>query len=245
MPNSALLLSLAEYIGVISVVMIALISPSFAKRRPLIFQFPRREGLIALSLFVLIFFLNLILITQGFIAPVGRLGGNFGTLWPRLLVAFLSLLAVGATLALRRQPLLSTGWSRRLLGPSFRLGLALVFLTVFLRGQFMTIFRGIPTTQWYALIAWLLIALIEETIFRGYIQLRLTSWLGGTVGWLGTAFLFVVWQLPFLLVDPVALPANLALAALRALLLGWIMRRTGHVLAPAMWRAVSEWLFYI
>ncbi len=245
MLDRSLLLTLAEYIGVVAVVMIGAISPGFAKRRPLIFKYPRREGLVSLSLFVLIFFLNLILAFRGVSSPVSRLGSDFGALWPRLLTAFFSLLAFGAALTLRRQPWLSIGWSKHLMGSSFRLGLALVFLTVFLRGQFMTLFHGISASQGYLLLAWVLIAFIEETIFRGYLQLRLTSWLGDIPGWLGTAFLFVIWQIPFLLADPVALPVNLALAALRAVLLGWIMRRTGHVLAPAMWRAVSEWLFYI
>ncbi len=245
MPDRSLILALSEYIGVIAVVMIAALSPGLAKRRPLIFQFPRREGVVALSLFILIFFFNLVLVLRGIASPVSRLGEDFGVLWPRLLVSFFSLLAVAGALVFRRQPLLSAGWSRRLLGPSFRLGLALVFLTVFLRGEFMNLFRGLSAQQGYLLLAWTLIAFTEETIFRGYIQLRLTSWLGGWVGWFGTAFLFVVWQIPFLLADPVALPANLALAAVRAVLLGWIMRRTGHVLAPAMWRAMSEWLFYV
>ncbi len=245
MPDSALILTLSEYIGVIAVVMIAALSPGFAKRRPLLFQFPFREGVISLSLFVLIFFFNIVLVSRGVTSPVSRLGEDFGALWPRLLVSFFSLLAVAAALVFRRQPPLSAGWNRRLLGPSFRLGLALVFLTIFLRGEFMTLVRGIRAQQGYLLLAWVLIAFTEETIFRGYIQLRLTSWLGDWAGWFGTAFLFVVWQIPFLLADPVALPLNLALAAARAVLLGWIMRRTGQVLAPAMWRAVSEWLFYI
>ncbi len=245
MPTSTLLLTLAEYIGVVAVTMIAAISPGFANRRPLVFKYPRREGIISLILFVLILLVNFLVISSGTVAPLGRLGGNFGELWPRLLVAFLSLLAFGAALLVRRQPLLSIGWSRQLLGQSFRMGITLVFLTVFLRGQFMTLVRGITAAQGYILIAWTLIALVEETIFRGFIQLRLTSWLGDIAGWLITALLFVVWQVPFLLTNPAALPINLVLAVLRALLLGWIMRRTGHVLSLVMWRAVSEWLFYI
>lgn len=245
MPNSELILTLAEYLGVVAVVLIAALSPSFQKRVPLIFQFPRREGLVSLFLYSLILILNLLLSSKGLGPALSAPASLFGTAWPRLLLAVISLLAFVAALVVRRQPPLSAGWKRTLFGPSFRLALALIFLTLFLRGEMFKLFKGITPTQGYALLAWLGIALAEETIFRGYLQLRLSSWLGGVAGWLVTALLFVVWQLPFLTATGEGLPIRLALAALQAVLLGWVMRKTGHVLAPALWRAVSQWTLFL
>jgi hypothetical protein len=54
--------------------------------------------------------------------------------------------------------------------------------------------------------------------------------------------LYIVWNLPRLLVDPAGLPLSLGLLAVQGVLLGWIARKSNSVLAPAMYRAVSEWV---
>jgi membrane protease YdiL (CAAX protease family) len=165
-------------------------------------------------------------------------------LWQRSILALFIIAAAGSALALRKQPLLSVGWSRALLGASFRLAITLVFLTIFLRGKIFAILNGVSPDQGMALVLLVVIALAEETVFRGYIQLRLSSWLGEMAGWLTTALLYTIWQIPLLMLidSTLPLPQRLALVAAQAVVLGWLMRRTGHVLAPAMYRAVSGWI---
>jgi membrane protease YdiL (CAAX protease family) len=87
----------------------------------------------------------------------------------------------------------------------------------------------------------------EETIFRGYIQLRLNSYLGAKWGWLATAGLFLLWQLPGRLwlfpVDQLWQPV--LIATVQGLLCGWMMKKTGHVASSAIFRAFSGWILSI
>jgi len=87
------------------------------------------------------------------------------------------------------------------------------------------------------------LALAEESIFRGFIQPRLQAWLGRWVGLVLTAAMFAVWQLPAVWNAgwETILP-SLGLAFAQGLLLGWIMDRSGHVLAPALYRTISLWM---
>lgn len=97
------------------------------------------------------------------------------------------------------------------------------------------------------LLIWLVLALAEETIFRGYIQLRLESYFGQKWGWLATAALYLLWQMPGRLwIMPLAeMWPTLLITLVQALLLGWVMRKSGHVLAPALYRAAAGWLLMI
>jgi membrane protease YdiL (CAAX protease family) len=164
-----------------------------------------------------------------------------------LLVALLSLIPFIASLFLRKQPVKSLGWNPAMLSAGLQMGFAIAVFTVFLRGKFMTILGGVPADKFLPLIFALGIALAEETIFRGYIQLRLAWWLGPVPGIALTAALSTLYHLPIWLFR---LPANtiLILAALtfiQALVLGWIMRKAGHVAAPAIYRAFAIWMTFL
>jgi membrane protease YdiL (CAAX protease family) len=126
-----------------------------------------------------------------------------------------------------------------------RIGLALAILVIFLRGKIFSIINGLTSQDGMALLACLGIGLAEETIFRGYIQMRLCFWLGQRWGLLATAGLFVIWQVPRLAADPANLPVNLLIVAAQALVVGWLALAGGNVLAPALYRAISEWVGFL
>jgi membrane protease YdiL (CAAX protease family) len=232
----ALILTAAEYLGVIAVMMIAGLSPRLRQRRKLAFQFPMREGLVSLSLFALILLVAFVVFIQ-FFTPINPKQ----LLWQRLIVAAVALVPFGTALVVRGQPIRSVGWGRDLWSNAFRVGLALAFLTIFLRGKIWSLIQGISLDKWIDLLIWLGIAAAEETIFRGYIQPRVSAWLGDNYGLLVTAVLFGFWQLPHLLADPTTLVLRLLLAVAQGLVLGWVMRKTGHVAASWLYRAFSEW----
>lgn len=240
---------LSEWLGSIAVVMIAGTSPIFKKIRRIEFRFPRREATFALILFALIFFFAF----QFFTNPIfeflrtfaGRLQG--GEVAQRMLIALFALLVVIILMIVRGQPPKSAGWSKENTRTSLTLGLVLVLLVIFLRGKFISLLQGVGTDQGSLLFVVLIWCLAEETVFRGYIQLRLMSYLGTTWGWLATAFLWVLWQLPG---NPVFTQFNqewpqLIITLVQGLLLGWIMRKTYHVGAPALLRAATTWLLLI
>lgn len=243
MDQRSLILLLSEALGVIAVTLLVGLNKAFRNRQPLGFKYPRREVVVALTLFALTLFLATFFWQT--LPPVTPPAGVEQAVWTRMLLAMAALALFGLALFVRKQPLRSAGWNRTLLAPSFRYGLALVFLTIFLRGAIFPLMRGFSQPLFYSLLLWLVIALAEETIFRGYIQLRLNSFLGENGSWAATAFLFVLWQLPRLLLNPQLFWLSLGIAILQSLLLSWMMKRTGHVAGIGMYRAVSEWIWLL
>ncbi len=230
----------AEVIGVIAVIMIASTSPAVRNRRPLQFKYPIRESVISLGGFALALIVAFILYIN-FYTPIQ----SSDLPWQRAVTAAVALIPFAAALIIRGQPLLSVGWGKANQGIGVRVGLSLAFITIILAGKGMNLLNGVTREEGLTLVYWMIVALAEETIFRGFIQPRLASWLGENWGWLATSALFAAWQLPHLIANPATLVLRLGLALLQGLLLGWVMRKTGHVLAPALYRAISEWMAFI
>jgi membrane protease YdiL (CAAX protease family) len=149
-------------------------------------------------------------------------------------------------LAIRRQPLLSVGLSRALMRPGLQLGAALALIAVFLSSKIYTIINGLTAAEGLYLVAMLIAGLTEEFIFRGYIQLRLMGWLGEIPGWLLAAALYALWHVPQkLILEGVSLPQlglSLAYLFVWGLLLGWILRKSGSILATGIYHAVHNWI---
>jgi membrane protease YdiL (CAAX protease family) len=228
---------LLELFGIIAILWMMQAFPRFNLRH-LGYAFPKREGLVALSLFALVFVLTFLFWMRGGITAENMLAR-------RMEAAGFSLLPFGLALLQRRQPLRSTGWNRKLMRLGFLLGLVLALLVVFVSGKFQKIVDGVPVDASNTLLYLAVICLAEETIFRGFIQSRLVAWLGWVPGWLITAGLFILWQVARWIALPGDLAFNMIYTIVQALLLGWIMRKGGHVLAPGLYRIVSEWLLLL
>jgi len=239
----------SEWLGVIAVTMIAGVSPLLKKVRQIEYRFPQREATFALSMFALIYLVAFQYFSNPALAFARKAAAVFagGELAEKMLLAVVCLVPFLLALLLRGQPFKSIGWGRENLKAGATLGVLLALVTLFLRGKFTALLGGISSEQGSLLLVWLLFAAAEETIFRGYIQSRLVSLLGTTWGWLATAGLFVLWQLPGRLwVSPFADYWHLlAIATIQGLLLGWVMRKGGHVLAPMLFRVAAGWLLLI
>lgn len=235
-----ILLYLSEWIGAVAVAMIAGLSPKFRRTR-LVFKYPRREGIVALGVAGVAVLAAFILTTM----PVIPLGTIDPVVSRRLLFAIGGLVPLVVALYRRKQPVRSAGWPRDKLSGALQLGLALAFLVVFLRGKFLAVLVGLTTAQLSLLGFLLLITLAEETVFRGFIQPRLAAWWGPNPGWWAAAALFLVFQLPRLFAMPEQLLLNAAIVLVQSLVAGFIMQRSGHVAAPAIYRGVSDWLLYV
>ncbi len=239
----------SEWLGAVAVIMIAGASPLLKKIRQIEFRYARRDTTYALSLFAVAYLAAF----QYFSNPIFQFLRDFshrfagGELAERALLAVICLVPFILAMVLRGQPLKSIGWGKANLKAGAITGFLMLTLTVILRGKFTTMLEGISPDQSSQLLVWGVLALAEETIFRGYIHLRLSSYFGQTWGWLATVVLFVLWQLPGRLgVLPFAqLWPVLLIALVQGLLLGWIMRKSGHVLATTLFRIASGWLLLI
>ncbi len=193
-----------------------------------------------------------------------------------LLTAVLSLAAFAAALVLRKQPLRSAGWDLHLgkaekpslepasrpakkpvgspaarprdtFMPALQMGFAMAILTIFLRNRVMDVLAGLKSSELNLLLLAVGISLAEETIFRGYIQLRLSWWLGEWAGIGVTAALYTLWHAPAWL-NRVPVQTGLLLAGLtlvNGLVLGWIMSKGKNVIAPAFYRSFSLWMNFL
>jgi membrane protease YdiL (CAAX protease family) len=248
MDIDTILLIAAEWIGVVAVGMLAGLSPLLQKVRPLQFLFPRREASVTLSTNAILFVFSIFLYLRFFTSIIepGLLQPE--VLWQRLILDALALGAFGAALYTRKQPIRSALWGRDALRPNFQFGLLLVLLSVFLRGRVFAIINGVDAAEGLALIQLLFISICEITIFFGYSQPRLTSRFGETIGWISSAILFALWQIiPLALHGATGQTAllQIGLAAGQGFILGWVTRKSRHVLAPALYFAISQWLFLI
>ncbi len=240
---------LSEWLGVIAVVMIAGTSPMFKRIRRIEFRYPRRDATFALIFFALIFFFAFQFFSNRIFEPLRAFSTTLvgGEIALRMLIALISLVPLIILLIVRGQPPKSTGWSKDNTRANITLAVMLVILVIFLRGKFSTLLQGVTTEQGSLLLVILAWAIVEETIFRGYIQLRLMSFLGTTWGWLATSLLYVLWQLPGseIFTQFATEWPSLVIALVQGLLLGWIMRKTYHVAAPALLRAAATWLMLL
>jgi len=168
-----LLALLSEWLGVIAVTMILTLSPRF-KSEPVGFVYPRREMIISILLAGLILILAFSFYSGAISPAVANPSIPLDTLYQRVFLAGISMLPFLLALAIRRQPPRSVGWGRQLLLPALQLGLALAILTIFLRGKIYGILNGITSNEAYSLLACLGLCIAEESIFRGYLQLRIS-----------------------------------------------------------------------
>jgi hypothetical protein len=235
------LLFLSEWMGVIAVTLLLTMSRRFIAR-PVAFKYQRREVILSSILAILLIaaavYANLKLKLPTLPYDAAPLPGQF--LW-----ALIILLPVALMMLIRRQPLLSIGLSRPSTRLGLTLGLALAFSTIILRGKAYSLLDGISSAEFDHLLLSLVLGLAGEIIFRGFLQLRFTGWLGRTGGWLLTALVYWLFCLPFVwLVSGSEFPAfwlPALIQLVQAIMLGWIMRRSGNVLASGLYQAAHFW----
>jgi len=243
---------LVELMGVVAVTMLLGLSPLF-KRRPLVFKFPRREAFIALSLALLVGVgLWLVYIRLPITLPTVPKTFQFSLdqLLRQVMVPVIILLPFAVALIARGQPWRSAGLGRQTLRPSLQLGLALGVITIFLRGKLYSILGGLSLSEIYFLGAALVIGFAEEFAFRGYIQPRLSGWLGERWGWVTTALVFTLCHLPGQILvagitSPVALGISLLDLFVFGLVQGWIMRKSGNIVATGLYYTIHLWAMYL
>lgn len=247
MDSKQLLLLLSEFLGVIAVTMLLGLSPRF-KVRPIDFRYPRREGMLSLTIFsIMLGFATLYFSLNLLPAPVFT--ASLPELYPlerRAMLALLSTVLIVAALTIRRQPIRSAGWNPAAFRGGLQLGFALLLITIFLNQKIFAILDGLTSAEIIGLLLCTVLVVIEETIFRGFIQMRLISWLGKTPGWIASAFLFTLWHFPGSggLNSPQQW-LSFGIIFAQGLLLGWVARRSSSVLPGSLYRIASLWMGFL
>lgn len=248
MTTETILQLAAEWIGVISLGLLAGISPQIKKIRPLQFLFPRREASVTFALNTALFIFAIFVYFSFFPASIDLKTWSIDAGWQRVILDGTALLVIGVALIMRKQPIRSALWGKDGLRPGFQFGLLITALVIFLRSRISAITNGVEATEGIALGQLLLIALCEVTVFFGYSQPRLSSRFGETAGWLISASLFALWQIIPLALHGFSWSGSLfqiVLAIGYGLITSWITRKSKHNLAPAIYLALSQWLFLI
>jgi membrane protease YdiL (CAAX protease family) len=236
---------ISEWLGAIAVAWILASLPRF-QQTPLGFRFPRREAIVSLSIFALITLVAFVIYLSN---PPSFLHEQLlpaptTELTQALFLAGLTLIPVLVALLGRGQPVRSVGWEPGRIRLALQTGLAIAMLTLFLRNRVFDVLNGLNSESLTALLFALGIAVAEETTFRGYILPRLSAWIGEWPGLALSAALFTAWHM-VAWVGHLPVETVLILTALtftQGMVLGWMMQKTGHVLTPALYRAVSIWL---
>jgi membrane protease YdiL (CAAX protease family) len=243
----SIIVFVTEWLGAIAVAWLLGLSRRFQKPQ-VGFVYARRDGIVALSLSGVIIIFSYLYYTvispPQFSQPLRITPAPAHNLLQALIMAGICLLPFIVALVLRDQPLRSIGWNPALLTPGLQMGVAMALLTIFLRNRVMDVLGGLAAPVLSSLPIALGIALAEETIFRGYVQMRLVWWLGTWPGLVISAAIFTLWHLPVWLN---ALPTETilylcGLTFAQGLVLGWVMQKSGTVVAPALYRAVSIWV---
>jgi len=216
------------------------------KRQPVSFSSPRKEVILSLCLLALTIAISV------FISRVSTpLLQTFEKEWPNSSLAYVAwkLFTTGiafapfaAALLIGHQNLTTIGLSRHNLLPSAFLGIILSIVTV---GAFVVVFGRFSslTTFSYAHLHYLVAMMLspgflEEAIFRGHLQLRLTAWLGARRAWILTAIVFTIGhfgQSIFGLVSVFIL----------ALLFGWIMIKIENIVGLCIWHGFIDWVWIL
>jgi membrane protease YdiL (CAAX protease family) len=242
-----IIIFVTEWLGVVAVAWLLGLSRRFQKPQ-IGFLYARRDGIIALSLSAVIiifsyFYYTSIKLPQ-FPQPLRITPAPIHDLLQALILAVFCIAPFIVAMLVREQPIRSIGWNPALITPGLQMGVAMAILTIFLRNRVMNVLGGLATPFLSSLPIALGIALLEETIFRGYVQLRLVWWLGAWPGMVLSAVLFTLWHLPAWLntIPPQTIYYLCGLTFAQGLVLGWVMRKSGTVVAPALYRAISIWV---
>lgn len=150
----------------------------------------------------------------------------------RMLWTRVSLRELGLTLGAPRETLL--------LG-FISLG-AIAAWTVFAEGVAVDALDG---GQVWALMSFSVLAFGEELLYRGFLQGRLSRWLGWRAAWLITVGLFVLAHLPMIFAGSMSVSEQvlfvLVSLLLPALLWGYMAARLGSIWLPIVLHALGHW----
>jgi membrane protease YdiL (CAAX protease family) len=153
--------------------------------------------------------------------------------------ALMSFIPVSVIIKLKKQSFETVGVTRKNLWLTFGVGIALSSLYLIL-GSAPALFLGKLLTYdgFAATIYFLSVGFGEEFLFRGFVLIRCSAWLGDTAGLILVSTVFAFVHLPqriFVMgMDPSEAIASAIMLLPISLLLGYMMLRTRNMVGPAI-----------
>jgi len=183
-------------------------------------------------------------------APDSAENYDLNTVIQHAIMALLAFGPVVLVMKMRREPWASAGVTTRELGRATLVGAALFVLgtsvvLVFHPDGPAALLGRFSTHHLWSLAAFAIVGFGEEFAFRGYLQTRLVAWLGTATGWVAASLIMalahVVQRMAVQGLGPVeALLSSLALLPI-SLFAGYVMLRTGNVMAPGLFHTMANW----
>ena len=151
---------------------------------------------------------------------------------------------------IRREPWSSTGFSSHNLWRSLAISLPLCVMVLFSSGpSVIDTLQNLSIGHIWALGRASTIGFGEEFLFRGFMQIRMMSWLGRWKGWVVTSLVMALTHITPLLLEQGMGPLDALVSAAMlipvSLFLGFVMLRTGNVVAPGLLHAVAGWVNFL
>jgi membrane protease YdiL (CAAX protease family) len=164
----------------------------------------------------------------------------------QLMLFIIALLPIIIAMYLQRESLSSACITSHNLAGSVVIGLALGLLSmlVAMAGKMFIVNWNIG--HLWAFLQFTIVGFGEEFTFRGYLQTRLICWLGKYTGWIvASVFMALIhfgYRLVMMGMDPAqALISCLGLIPI-SLFMGFVMLRTGNILAPGIMHIFANWV---
>jgi len=254
MSSEILWFSMSIAFTAVSVLVIWLLT-KFRKPRGLEIKFdkPWLEGALAVGYVVGLFLILatvFFFLTQSAGGPLGGTSTQFDlrralSQWG--VYATISIIPILVIVKRRKQSFETVGVTRKNMRLSLGLGLLLsVSIIALSTTPERLLSRGVSWNSLYALIYYLAVGLGEELMFRGFLQLRCSNWLGEIRGFILASTIMALVHIPQRIfavgLDPLeALVSALSLMPV-SFLLGFLMLRTRNIAGPAALHTVANWI---
>ena len=252
MPSEILQFSISMVVTGLGFVLIWLVT-RFYKPQSLEIRFaiPRKEAMLAIGyvvgLFLIIGIVFFFLVQHAGV-PLGA-SGQFDlrralSQWG--VYATISIVPISIIIKIRKQSFEAVGLTTKNTKLSLGIGLALSLLVISFNTTEQFLDNLFAYSTLYAFIAYLAVGLGEELMFRGFLQLRCSTWLGETRGWILASTIMALAHLPQRIfavgLDP--LQAFISAMSLMpfSLWIGFFMTRTQNILGPTVLHTVVDWI---
>ncbi len=204
----------------------------------------RSAIIVLISTFILIFIFTAIF-SQG-IRKDDLHSYGFEDVFVQAIIFLILLIPMFVVLARDRLKLSDLQYRKSNLILSLFLGILIGLIFLILSGRILQILKLSKSSLLFAGLQYLVVGFAEETLFRGYVQVRFIAQWGFWKGFISTSVIFCLWHFP-----TYSLGMNMSFSAASievikvlplSLLLGYSLEKTGNIITPVMIHLFINWV---